>query len=455
MKNTFPFLSKNNIFAVPAGDFWQVAPERVYLVYAPLNGQVSLAAPQSVSELELAAADETSCDESNLKILSSLKANGKLPVYYLPDTPHDLCQIDLLLNNTCNFRCTYCYSASGRSNGQVDFEKVKTLIDYLFQRKQTKPYIINFSGGGEPLLSFPLIRQTVDYIEKLAEGKTYLYNIGLVTNGSLVTPEIVEYLKRKKIDMAVSFEILQSLQDMERGSYEKVAANIDMMLDMEFLFGIRTTFTPDSVCCMTHMIEELSRRFPRIRAVVFDVVLSPDIFKTPEMLAKYYGDFIREYFAAKQRGKELGIAVESIAVETLTMLRERTCNGKIVLTPNGKISSCSRVSSPKETLYGEYIFGEIENGKISFDEDKFRSIMSENNIHSQSFCEGCFAKWNCGGGCRLFHQSFGREFLEPKCEFTRQGLQRQLYSVLCENFQKSQNKDLHAYINEKLMMEEI
>lgn len=446
----FPTLIKNNIHAIPAGDFWGIEPERIYIIYAPLNGQISLATHQSVEELEKSASSDTG---ENSQLLNTLKATGKVSVDCFPNSPHDLYQIDLLINYTCNFKCTYCYSAAGRSSKEVDFSDIKAVVDYLFcsDRKQTAPYIINFSGGGEPLISFPLIKETVEYIESVSLGRDYKYELGLVTNGSLITPEIVEYLKLKDINMAVSFEILQEFQDMERGSYNKVAANIDMMLDMGFLFGIRTTFTPESVSYMTQMVEELYRRFPRIKKVVFDTVLSPDIFKTPEMLSAYNNNFIREYFTAKQRGEELGINVESIAVETLTIMRDRTCEGKIVLTPNGAISSCARISSPKEALYDEYVYGKIENGKVVFDESKFNQILSENNIYSQEFCHDCFAKWNCGGGCRLFHQSFSSDFLESKCDFTKQGLRQQIFNVLCANHYRSQKNDLHKYISEKIV----
>ncbi len=445
----FPTLIKNNIYAIPAGDFWGIESERIYIIYAPLNGQISLATYQSIEELEKCASSDTA---DNSQLLNTLKATGKVSVDCFPNSPHDLYQIDLLINHTCNFKCTYCYSAAGRSSKEVEFSDIKAVIDYLFcsGRKQTAPYIINFSGGGEPLISFPLIKQTVEYIESVSADKDYKYDLGMVTNGSLITSEIVEYLKFKDINMAVSFEILQDFQDMERGSYNKVAANIDMMLDMGFLFGIRTTFTPESVRYMTQMVEELSRRFPRIKKVVFDTVLSPEIFQTPEMLSVYYNDFIQEYFTAKQRGEELGINVESIAVETLTIMRDRTCEGKIVLTPNGVISSCSRISSSKEALYDDYVYGKIENGKIIFDESKFNQILSENNIYSQGFCHECFAKWNCGGGCRLFHQSFSPDFLKPKCDFTKQGLRQQIFNVLCANHYRSQKNDLHKYISEKI-----
>lgn len=450
----YPSLTRNNIYAIPSGDFWGIDVNRIYIIYAPLSGQISLATQQSVEELEKSASSDTA---SHSQLLNTLKATGKVSVDCFPDTPHNLYQIDLLINYTCNFKCTYCYSAAGRSSKEVEFSDIKAVIDYLFcsEKKQTAPYIINFSGGGEPLISFPLIKQTVEYIESVSAGKDYRYELGLVTNGSLITPEIVDYLKLKAINMAVSFEILQELQDMERGSYTKVAANIDMMLDKNFSFGIRTTFTTESVRRMTQMVEELSHRFPRIKKVVFDTVLSPEIFKTPRMLSAYYNDFIREYFVAKQRGEELGIHVESIAVETLTIMRDRTCEGKIVLTPNGAISSCARISSPKEALYDDYVYGKIENGKLIFNEEKFNQILSENNIYSQDFCHECFAKWNCGGGCRLFHQSFSPDFLKPKCDFTKEGLRRQIFNVLCANHYRSQKTDLHKYIEEKIAIGDI
>ena len=86
---------------------------------------------------------------------------------------------------------------------------------------------------------------------------------------------------------------------------------------------------------------------------MYDTVLSPDLIPTPESLENYYDTFVEEYYKAKKLGKEKGIMVESTAVETLSMIRDRTCEGKIVLTPMGTISSCARVSSPQESLYND------------------------------------------------------------------------------------------------------
>lgn len=449
-------LSEKNIFVIPVGDYWGIDSERICMVYAPLNGHISLGTPAMIEKLNACAGGNDS-DMETLSTLSAFQAKGRVPVRYLPESPHELYQIDILANYTCNFKCVYCYSAAGRSSKQIEFEKIKAVIDYLFcsGKKQTNPYIINFSGGGEPLLSFELIKQTVDYIEQVNATGDYVYNVGLVTNGSLITPEIIDYLQSKKVDMAVSFEILERLQNMERGCYEKVAVNIDMMLDKGFSFGIRTTFTPESVNCMCEMVEELSNRFPKLKKVVFDTVLSPDLFPTPESLKAYYDTFVEEYYKAKKMGAEKGISVESIAVETLSMVRDRTCEGKIVLTPMGTISSCARISSPQERLYNDYIYGEVNKNGLVFDSEKFKGIMAHNNIYTQPMCAGCFAKWNCGGGCRLFHDSFGPEFEEVRCEFVRKGLKRQMFDVLASNFRKSSNMDLEEFISNKIVNGEV
>ena len=167
-------LAEKDISVVPVGDLWNVDPERLLLVYAPLNGNIALGTSDSVHKLE-DCAEGVVDDEQQKKLLSTFQASGNVPVHRLPKSPDDLYQVDILTNYTCNFKCIYCYSAAGRSSGQVSFESIKAVIDYMFakDRKQINPYIINFSGGGEPLISYPLIKKTVEYIESVTKGTTF------------------------------------------------------------------------------------------------------------------------------------------------------------------------------------------------------------------------------------------------------------------------------------------
>ncbi len=440
----FEALQEHDIYAIPMGDYWHVDAERVWMLYAPKNGCMQLTTLSEINRINTELESGLLQDKS----LIALLAEGKQPIMYLPKTPHELVQIDLLMNYTCNFHCVYCYSAKGRSSQQGKFEDYKAIIDYLFcsGRKQTSPYLITFSGGGEPLLSFQVIKQIVEYTEKVAADKNYYYSFGMVSNGSLLTPEIATYLLQHNINLAISFEILEEYQNKERGSYDKVAANIDMLSEMNVPFGIRTTFTAETVREMERMITEVARRFPKIKHVVFDVVLSPDLFSTPQELQDYYDAFLENFYIAKTLAATYGILLESNAVETLSLLRDRTCEGKIVVTPSGTISNCSRVSSPNERLYPAYIYGKIKEGQVEFDIPTFTHQMAEHNIYTTPACKDCFAKWNCGGGCRLFYQSFTPDFVPVRCDFVRKALKKELLYTLSERFRKQTGSDLRVYI---------
>lgn len=444
-------LIDKNIFPIPVGEAFGKESSDVFIIYAPLNGRMSLATKPMLTELEEAASDVSYRGDQKITF-EKFTASGNFPVYRLPKSPHEMFQIDILSNYTCNFKCIYCYSAAGRSSVQAKFEDIKAVIDYLFcsGKKQTNPYIINFSGGGEPVLSFPLIQRTVSYIHEVTTGTKYQYSLGVVTNGSLLTEDIALYFKKNVIDIAVSFEILEDLQNKERGSYEIVSRNIDMLNRLEVPFGIRTTFTPESVTRMTEMVEELHNRYPYLRKVVYDTVLAPSLFPTPKDLEIYYDNFINGFYEAKALGAKYDILVQSIAVEMMQMVRDRTCQGKIVLTPSGTISSCARVSSPKETLYKEHIYGEVRDGKLLFDEKHFSNIMSECNIYSQDICHNCYAKWNCGGGCRLFNQSFAEDFQTIRCEFVRKALKKQALLTLAERYQVATGGDFITDVKRKL-----
>ncbi|MCD8176562.1 MAG: SPASM domain-containing protein [Tannerellaceae bacterium] len=224
--------------------------------------------------------------------------------------------------------------------------------------------------------------------------------------------------------------MLKEFQDLERDCYDKVSHNIDLLLEKECHFGIRATITPISVHSMTTMVEELSVRYPKLKAIVFDTVLSPDIFKTPQELTQYYNDFSDQYWAAKKFGTKIGIEVACNAVKLSNILRTRACQGKVALTPDGYISSCSRISSPQENLYDTFIYGKINQGKIEIDSHKFFGIMEENNIYTRQECQTCYARWNCGGGCWLFSKSFPKEFEKPFCNFTKESLKKNLYETI-------------------------
>lgn len=448
----FKSLSENDIYAIPAGDIWNVPQDELYFIYSPLSGHILIARQDELIEIEdVCSGKKTGTDIQN-NLLEQFKKEHNLNVYKIPDNHHGITEVDILMNFKCNFKCSYCYSAAGRSSKEVSFEDVKVVVDYLFSpdRSQDNTYRINFSGGGEPLMSFPLIKKAVDYTKEKAKLSSCKYSHGLVTNASLLTSEIIDFIKEEKINLVVSFEVLKEFQDLERGSYDTVARNIDLLLQKECPFGIRATITPLSVHSMKEMVEELQARFPKLKAIVFDTVLSADIFETPEQLSEYYHNFSTEYWSAKEAGAKIGIEVACNAIELAGILRTRACRGKIVLTPDGAISSCARVSSPQEELYDKFVYGKVEDGNLKIDDIKFSEMMEENNIYTRTECQKCYARWNCGAGCWLFSKSFPKEFEAPFCNFTKSSLKKNLYEIISKRHSLVHGEDLWNYVNKQL-----
>ena len=121
----------------------------------------------------------------------------------------------------------------------------------------------------------------------------------------------------------------------------------------------------------------------------------------------------------------------------------------------GTISSCARVSSPIEKKYDDYIYGDTDEEGLHFDNERFENIISQNNIYSQPMCAECFARWNCGGGCRLFHHSFNADYEAVRCDFVRKALKTQLMKVLEANTNAQSGNDLHSLIKEKIDKHEL
>lgn len=456
-QDRFPYLLQRNIFCIPMGDFWHINPERVFAIYAPFCGLHMLADSHQAEALETAASSSEGTHDV-LRTLETLSRDENLPIEKVHYNTNELYQVDILANNTCNFHCVYCYSAAGRSNTKLRLDQITPLIDYLFDGRHNpaQPYIIHFSGGGEPLLSLDIIRDTIDYIKQAhSKGNKHPYRLGIVTNGSLLDSETAAYLHSEDVEIIVSFEILEKLQNKERGSYAQVAANLDALLQKGIPFAIRTTFTYESVPFMGDMVKTLHERFPGLHNVAFDTVLSADLFKTPEELEAYYSDFLNNYYLARELGKTYSISVGCLAAEPLHLLRDRTCAGKFVLTPWGTLTACSRISSPKENNYDQYEYGSIHNDQLYIDQSRFSTIMHDCNIHTTPMCRNCYAKWNCGGGCRLFHHSFDERFEKVRCDFVRTALKRELLDTLGRSFHKSTGRNLEEFIRQKIILNEI
>jgi radical SAM protein with 4Fe4S-binding SPASM domain len=353
---------------------------------------------------------------------SNNSVNSDSTVYSVRNI-NDFLYLSILPDDRCNFHCSYCYSAKGRSDKQLSFDKIKVILDYFIDNRrmnETKLYI-TFLGGGEPMLSWKTVKQSIEYAVRLAESQCIKPEFEIVTNGSLLSEDMLAAFVRYKIQPRVSFEALEKIQMMQRSMYKQVSENLLRMGEAGLHPQVRSVITPLNVKLMPEMVETLIKRFPAVDRYYFDPVTDKNIFadkvKAENFFEQYISSFYEAFDIACSNGKILNCAI----LQNLKTRARRYCHGDLCLTPTGDISICHRIASPAEKDYQRYVYGKIDDkGKLLFDRTKFAGLIEEDTPDKNPDCQQCFLKWHCAGGCMAQNRTYTSEIRETVCRFKRE-----------------------------------
>lgn len=152
-------------------------------------------------------------------------------------------QLVLQVTQKCNLRCSYCvysgdYKNRNHSQKEMSWETAKEAVDYLYGHSMSSEDIYISFYGGEPLLMFRLIKEVVEYVKREYCQRTVHFN--LTTNGTLFTPEIVQYFIKNNIQIMFSLDGPKEVHDKNRifagsnrGSFEKLRDSMKMIYSMD------------------------------------------------------------------------------------------------------------------------------------------------------------------------------------------------------------------------------
>ena len=139
----------------------------------------------------------------------------------------------------CNFTCRYCYAYRAHEDApekDMTEDTVDKTIDFIFKTPSDN-YNIEFSGG-EPLLRFDLVKRAILRAKKLAEDKSKKIQISIITNGTLLNKEVMEFFREHYVGICLSLDGPEDLHDNNRRftkgnrpSYSSVIQTINMLKD--------------------------------------------------------------------------------------------------------------------------------------------------------------------------------------------------------------------------------
>lgn len=394
---------------------------RMFL-YAPLCGTIA-----DVSQDELTSfARQLKEDRMPAEIADM--AGCKYPYEEL--TPDNTPDLTILINQRCNFSCRYCYSTNGRSNAELPVQLFEPLVKWFVNPvKRGTDLNVTFSGGGDPTLSMDKVRKLINMMRKEADSVGIRISLGMVCNGSVIKDKDMEFIRDNFSNLVISFDVIQEVHDEQRSHYHDVAATMRALVEKGVKFGLRSTITRLNVDRMEEMVDVLHRDFPNCQSLAMEAVLSADMWEDSDQLNSFYSRFVENYFKAQRLADEHGISLGNTIELSADGLKARACEGKVVVTPDGYLTACSRIATDGDNFFSDFIFGQITENGVTYDSDKYQEIAQ---IRADNFeeCHSCFAKYHCGGGCMLARLAYSPEMMGAHCDFTRRILKHKILHEL-------------------------
>lgn len=250
-------------------------PERVLLFST--RSFAKLLVPRAL----LAAIDESTLTE---KEQETLLRNGFLVPDGVDETAEMMSVIDranergkraslmAVMNLDCNLACTYCYEGGQRGRHYMSSQIRDLLVRFAGQEYlgRGKDLVIDFYGG-EPLLSAGEIGEISRKLKTLAEREGRNYEFTLVTNGTLLTRDVVSGLVQLGLKSArITLDGPRENHDSYRpfvsgeGSFDKIISNLSEVNDL-IRIGIGGNYTRENY-----------RSFPQLLDTLIDNGLTPD-----------------------------------------------------------------------------------------------------------------------------------------------------------------------------------
>jgi uncharacterized protein len=161
-------------------------------------------------------------------------------------------KLELLVSNTCNLNCVYCYAYGGdygREASVMEPDIGIIAVDRMLERYKAIESVVFF--GGEPLMNLPAIQSVCEHFEKkLRLGEIQkLPAFGVITNGTLITEKAAALISKYNIHVTVSIDGPKELNDQLRpfnngcGSFDSIKRGVDKLRQHNVSPAYEATYT--------------------------------------------------------------------------------------------------------------------------------------------------------------------------------------------------------------------
>lgn len=323
--------------------------------------------------------------------------------------------LTLLLTWACNLRCVYCYEGAGEKKSySMKKETAENII--LFAKNEIKRRGLKAVSlilfGGEPLVNFSVGEYILENLYAYCEENNIIFTTGIVTNGTLLTPKILDVLVKYNCRyIQITLDGIKEIHDKRRiakdggGTFDKIIESLILLKDKETELRkeekslnpiIRINIDKTNIKDIDSLFDLLKEKELTSLGLDFGIVrggtkacssYESKCFEDDEL-----GDLIDGLWKkAEAIGFSMGGSARPFRKWTYCGL---DCDNSYTIEPNGDVYKCWEHVGEKEHKMGEV----SKKGSIDKITYSFFKWMTKNPLNVEE-CRECKYLPVCGGGC--------------------------------------------------------
>lgn len=343
-----------------------------------------------------------------------------------PLTPPPIHALSLAVAQKCNLGCTYCYAEQGGFGGapknmpqETALQAVERLISHAAPGAK-----LNLSFlGGEPLVNRPVLQAATRHAADLARRKGTPITFSITTNGTLVGEADADFFEEHGFAVTISLDGVGAAHDAQRpfrdgrGSFERIMRRIEPLLARQRRMQVsaRVTVTPRNLDLRTTLDAFIAAGF---HSVGFSPMLASPSGQG-EMQSEDLALMLDQMIGCGREFERRTLARERYPfANMLNAMREigrgthrpYPCGagaGYLGVSASGDLAACHRFVDDADGAMGS-----LDQG---LDVARQAAWLADRHVHRQEPCNGCWARYLCGGGCHHEVTKRGR----PACDYIR------------------------------------
>ena len=296
----------------------------------------------------------------------------------------------------------------------MSLQVAKAAIDFLIEKSVGRHNLEVDFFGGEPLMNFDVVKETVAYARSLEEKHHKKFRFTTTTNGVLLDDEKADFLNREMNNVVLSLDGRRQVNDAMRpnaggkGSYDSIVPKYQRFVaqrgDKDYY--VRGTFTRENLDFTEDVLHMAELGFDQVSVepVVSDPKLPFSI--TEEDLPRVFEEYDRLAKVMLER-KKAGTGFNffhfmlDLDQGPCAIKRLRGCgcgNEYAAIDPDGNVYPCHQFVGKPEWLMGSVLTGDYDLER--------KGDFARATVYSKPQCRDCWAKFYCSGGCNANNQEY-------------------------------------------------